>query len=106
MMTGMSDMPEFRLPHRLPHRPFAIEAMIAAAIAYDPLRNGVLSIRWISRNVETALPWAQRTEIHNALQRMVSQGRIIPQRDGTRVIPLYALPDAHASNAAIPSPAS
>lgn len=93
-------------PYMDPHRKLAIEAMIAAVIMRDPMYQGEATIIVICHEVEHALDWAPRTEIHRAVQRMVRQKRIIPKQHPTRAIPLYALAGCdNASNDASPSPA-
>lgn len=95
-----------KLPYMLPHRLLAIEAMIAAVIMRDPMQQVEANILVICHEVEHALSWALRTEIHRAVQRMVRQGRIIPKPHPTRAIPLYALAGCtDASHDASPSPA-
>jgi hypothetical protein len=113
-------------PYMYPHRNLAIEAMIAAVIMNDQTHTSPVIERlngsdWIDpylaslleanivvicHEVEHALQWAPRTEIHRAVQRMVRQGRIIPKQHPTRAIPLYALAGCDdATHDASPSPA-
>jgi hypothetical protein len=65
--------------------------MIVAVIMRDPMYQGEATIIVICHEVEHALDWAPRTEIHRAVQRMVRKGRIVPKSHPTRAIPLYAL---------------
>lgn len=85
--------------YMLPHRPFAIEAMIAA-VCMTYVNGNPVPYTYLAHMVERALPWAPRIEIHTALQRMVKAGRVVPQPMSNRAIPLYALPNA------IPTPPS
>ena len=71
--------------------------IFVAVYTVNPLPSNSLDIVY---QVEHAFPWAPRTEIHSALQRMVKAGRIRARYIEGRTLPLYELPDA------IPTPTS
>lgn len=102
---GMQDpptlIPKPKPTHMLPHRPLAIEAMIAGLLRRA--EPNLVSSMVVVTAVESTLPWAQRVEIHKALVRMVNADRVKPHWLKGRTLPVYGLPNAIP---APPSPAS
>lgn len=92
----------FNQPWNNRNRKSAIEAVVAAVLNTS---EPPLGIYHLTKAVEAQLDWAPRTEVHDAIKRMIQSNRVVVVDHKSRTLPLYALPNAHTSTspASIPS---